>query len=301
MKTGVISVKIKLRNRYYCVREEIRISCVAEHAGRINGENEMTEMRKGILAVSFGTSYEKAREKTLDRIEEDMRLRYPDRPLYRAWTSKIIREKIRQRDGIEIDDVSGALEKMAADGIHDVLVQPTFVISGHEYELMLKEVRSRRHLFARISVGSPLLTLNDDKIHVIEILVKELVPKRDEALVLMGHGSDHHANSVYASMGREFKNLGYPNVFVGTVEGTPTLGTVMRNLKKTNLKSVTLAPFMMVAGDHALNDLAGENENSWKNRFEEEGYPVKCILKGLGEYEGIRELLIEHMQRAEEI
>ncbi len=261
----------------------------------------MSEWKKGILVVSFGTSYEETRRKTLDRIEQDVQARYPDRPVCRAFTSGKIREKLRTRDGIEIPDVTGAMEKMAEDGINEVYIQPTFVIRGHEYDQMISEARSCRPLFARVFAGSPLLSLREDRTRVIQILAQELQLKKEQAYVLMGHSSDHPSNSVYASLDRELKTLGYPNIFLGTVEATPTFGTVMRKVKKLHPEQVVLAPFMMVAGNHALNDLAGEQEDSWKSRFEQEGFSVSCSMRGLGEYEEIRALLIEHLEEAAEL
>ncbi len=261
----------------------------------------MGESRKGILAVSFGTSCDETRKKTIDQIEEDMRRRYPDRPVYRAWTSGVIREKLQKRDGVHIMGVGEALSQMAADGITEVLVQPTFVISGMEYEQMRKEVRDRRNLFSRVLAGTPLLAMQEDRTRMLQIIIQELLPQKNEALVLMGHGSEHHANSVYASLDSQFGKMGYPNIFLGTVEGTPYFGSVMKKVKKFHPDHVVLAPFMIVAGNHALNDLAGEGEDSWKSRFEAEGFSVSCILRGLGEYEEVRNLLIDHMEMADEI
>ncbi|MCC8067527.1 MAG: sirohydrochlorin cobaltochelatase [Clostridiales bacterium] len=261
----------------------------------------MIKSRKAILVVSFGTSYEKTRKKTIDQIENRMRERFPDYRIYRAWTSGMIRRKIEKRDGICIQDVKGALEQMAADGMTEIVVQPTHVINGIENDQMLACVNACRHLFVRVSVGMPLLTTQEDNVRIARVILEELCPKKDEVLVLMGHGTEHYANSVYAALDYLFKDMGYPNVFMGTVEAYPALDSLMRRVKEQNPGRVLLAPFMIVAGDHAENDLAGADENSWKSRFEQAGFEVSCILKGLGEYEGVREMLLEHARAAMDI
>ena len=134
----------------------------------------------------------------------------------------------------------------------------------------------------------------EDQTKIIKAVAENLPVEKDEALILMGHGTEHFANSIYAALDYQFKDMGYPNIFVGTVEGYPGLENVKKLLKKTGLKN-TMAPFMIVAGDHATNDLAGDEEDSWKSLLEAEGYEVRCILKGLGEYPQVRSLLAEHI------
>lgn len=258
----------------------------------------MSEIRKAILVVSFGTSYEDTRRKTIDQIEADMQAQFPDYRVYRAWTSGMIRRKIEKRDGVRIPDVAGAMEQMAAENVEEVIVQPTHVMNGIENDQMLKDVASRKHLFVRIAVGAPLLTAHEDSVRVVRLVAKELQPKKDEALVLMGHGSEHYANAIYAALDYQFKDMGYPNIFMGTVEAYPAFDSLLKRIREQNPRRVVLAPFMIVAGDHAENDLAGEDEDSWKCRFEREGFPVSCVLKGLGEYPGVRRLFLEHAQAA---
>ncbi|MCC8044176.1 MAG: sirohydrochlorin cobaltochelatase [Clostridiales bacterium] len=262
------------------------------------GCKTMSESRKAILVVSFGTSYEETRKKTIDRIEECVAERFPAWKVYRAWTSGMIRRKIEKRDGIRILDVKGALIQMAADGVTEVVVQPTHVLNGIENDQMQETVNACRHLFSRIVTGNPLLTTQEDNRRMIQIVAQELEPKAEEALVLMGHGTEHYANAIYAALDYQFKDMGYPNIFMGTVEAYPALDSLIRQVKEKGLKRVVLAPFMIVAGDHAENDLAGADEDSWKSRFEKAGFEVACVLKGLGEYPGVRELILDHVLEA---
>ena len=260
----------------------------------------MTEKQKEILVVRLGTSYEETRKKTIDQIENDMAEAFPAYAIYRAWTSGMIRAKLLKRDGIRIYDVREALEAMAADGIREVVVQPTHVINGIENDQMKADVAAYADRFARIGIGTPVLTTARDSKCVIDAIVKELHPAEDEALVLMGHGTEHYADAVYAALDYQFKDLEHSNIFMGTVEGYPTLESVMRLVKKAGYQKVILAPFMIVAGDHANNDLAGDEEDSWKSIFERAGFSVRCVLKGLGEYADIRKLRLSHAEKAME-
>ena len=192
----------------------------------------LTDTTKAILVVSFGTSYEETRKKTIDQIEQDMAEAFPDYEIYRAWTSGMIRAKLLKRDGIRIYDVREALEAMAADGIKEVVVQPTHVINGIENDQMKADVAAYADRFTRIGIGTPVLTTAEDSKCVIDAIVKELHPAADEALVLMGHGTEHYADAVYAALDYQFKDLDHSNIFMGTVEGYPTLESVRRLVKK---------------------------------------------------------------------
>lgn len=252
-----------------------------------------------ILTVSFGTSHNTTREATIDAIERDIHAAFPAYPLYRAWTSKVIIAKLKQRDQVHIDTVEEALERMHSDGITDLIVQPTHIINGFENDAMKQAILSRSESFRSISFGAPLLSCEEDNRRIVELLSREFDVSDDAtALVLMGHGTRHYANAVYAALDYRFKDMGHPNIFVGTVESYPSLDTVIRALSSLKPKKLLLAPLMIVAGDHALNDMAGEEEASWKSRLEAEGYPVLPILKGLGEYPEIRRLFIRHIQEA---
>lgn len=257
----------------------------------------MKEAKKAILAVSFGTSHEDTRKVTIDAIEEDMRKTFPDYPVYRAWTSKMIIKKLKNRDNIFVPTVKEAMEQMAADGITDVLVQPTHVINGIENDLMKEDALSWQDSFHSISFGDPLLTTAKDSEDVIAAIAEEFSELTEEqALVLMGHGTTHYANSIYAALDYTFKDKGHNNIFLGTVEAYPSMESLKKMIEAYNPKEVVLAPFMIVAGDHAKNDMAGDDPDSWYSQFKEMGYEVKAVLKGLGEYPGIRKILMEHVR-----
>lgn len=256
------------------------------------------QQTKAILVVSFGTSHADTREKNIDRIEADISAAFPDYRIYRAWTSKMILKKLKNRDGIVIDNVKEALERMESDGIRELIVQPTHVMNGIENELMTAQVRAFDGHFDEIRLGAPLLTTEQDSREAIAALEQEwkTLPE-NEALVLMGHGTEHYANSIYAALDYMMKDMGYANMFLGTVEAYPTLEALIRRMKKEKPVKVHLAPFMIVAGDHAKNDMSGEGD-SWAARFSEEGFDVECHLKGLGEYPQIRDMFVRHVREA---
>lgn len=264
----------------------------------MGGMTEKKTADTAILVVSFGTSYADTCAVTIEQIEKDIQKAYPQYRVYRAWTSGMIRKKLLKRDGIRIFDVKEAMEQMKADGIRKVAVQPTHVLNGIENDQMAADAMAYREQFDQIVLGAPLLTSVEDNEKAIEAVVRELHPSDDEALVFMGHGTSHFSNSIYAALDYQFKDMGHPNIFMGTVESYPTFDSLIKAVKDCAPERVLLAPFMIVAGDHANNDLAGDDEDSWKTRFEREGFAVKCILKGLGEYQGIRELLLAHTEAA---
>lgn len=254
---------------------------------------------KAILVVSFGTSYADAEKKNICRIEEAIGQAYPEYAVYRAWTSGMIRRKLKKRDGVDIDDVAFACERMAGDGVREVVVQPTHVMNGIENDLMRETALSFADRFSRMRIGDPLITSREDSLEMAEALAEEWKGLgADEQLVLMGHGTEHDANFVYAAMDYLLKDIGHENIAVGTVEAYPDLDALLRQTQRMQPRTVHLAPFMIVAGDHAQNDMAGEDPDSWKSRFEKEGYPVECHLKGLGEYEGVRRILVRHVREA---
>lgn len=256
---------------------------------------------KAILAVSFGTSFEDTRKLTIDAIEADFAAAFPDCRVYRAWTSKMIIKKIAGRDGIRIPTVREAMEQMLSDGITDVIVQPTHVINGIENDLMKEDALAYRNDFSSIIFGNPLLTTEEDSDEVIRAVAAEFsYLKEKDALILMGHGTTHYANSIYAALDYKFKDLGYPNIFLGTVEAYPSMESLRRQLKAFAPKRLVLAPFMIVAGDHARHDMAGDDPESWYAQFKKEGYSVDCVLKGLGEYPRIRALFCRHIADAAE-
>lgn len=259
------------------------------------------QRKQAILVASFGTSYPETLQKSIAAIEAEIGGVWPDRELRRAFTSSMIIRSMRERDDIRIDTVEEALDRLANDGFHRVMVQPTHIINGEEYDKLAAMCKSRETLFEELHVGTPLLSATEDYLQVIRILAEELgqeTAAADTALVLMGHGSGHFANSAYAAMDYMFKEQGFPHIFVGTVEAYPDVNTVLKQLAKTGCTKVLLTPLMVVAGDHATNDMAGDEEDSWKTIFHQAGYEVSILLKGLGEYPAIRRMYVEHIRRA---
>lgn len=255
--------------------------------------------KKAILAVSFGTSYEAARKATIEKIEKDIAAAFPDYRVYRAWTSKMILAILKKRDNLYIPNVTEAMEQMMADGITDVIIQPTHILDGIENNIMKEEALSFQNNFHSISFGSPLISSEEDANAVIGAVAEEFKDHcNDTALVLMGHGTSHEVNSVYAQIDSMFKKQGHSNIFLGTVEAEPTIQDLVREVCSYSPRKVVLAPFMIVAGDHAHNDMAGDEPDSWAYQFRQKNYEVQPVLKGLGEYPGIRSLFIDHVKQA---
>ena len=257
--------------------------------------------KKAILVVSFGTSVNETREKTIDRIEADIRNANPDAAIYRAWTSKMIIRKLKERDGVTIHTVKEAMEAMIQDGIRELIVQPTHIINGIENDLMKEDVLARKEAFEKIAFGDPLLTTTEDNVAVLQAVMSEFPAlAEDEALVFMGHGTTHYANTVYAALDYTFKDVGYTRTFLGTVEAYPSMESLKKQLRALALKKVILAPFMVVAGDHANNDMSGEDEDSWKSQFVASGNfdRVDCQIAGLGRIAAVEDLYVAHTKAA---
>ena len=256
--------------------------------------------KKAILAVSFGTSHSDTRKVTIDAIEEDLKAAFEDCSLYRAWTSKMILARLEKRDGIHYDNVEEAMEHTLKDGITDVIVQPTHVMNGVENDLMKEDVLTYAGQFQSVTFGTPLLTTEEDNELVVKAIAEAFpaIEDKETALVLMGHGTEHYANAVYAALDYRFKDMGHENVIVGTVEGYPEISQVLKQLEKCGPKKVVIAPLMIVAGDHAKNDMAGDEPDSWRTIISQKGYEVQTVLKGLGEYESIRHIFVEHAKAA---
>ncbi len=255
------------------------------------------ETKKAILVVSFGTSHLDTMKKTIEAIESRIQDTFPEYRVYRAFTSQMILNKLRKTEHLSYHNVSQAMEQMSADGMETVTVQPTHIINGMEYDKMMEAVSAYEDRFAKVKVGKPLLSSAQDYKMSIHAVMEQVELDEDEALVLMGHGTEHHANSAYPTLEYTFHSMGYHQVLVGTVEGFPDLNHVLAKLDIGGFAKVTLMPFMVVAGDHAKHDMAGD-EDSWKSALEEEGYQVKTIVKGLGEMEGIRHIFMEHLEEA---
>lgn len=255
---------------------------------------------KAILIVSFGTSYKETRKKTINKIENNIAEAFPDYKIYSAFTSRVIINKILKTENIKIPTVREALETIKAAGIKDIIVQPTHVINGFENDDMLSVINEYADNFNSIKIGKPLLSNENDYKELIEIVHKEFsFVKNNEILVCMGHGTGHHANSTYPALDYMFKEKGYENFFVASVEGYPYLKNILGRLKDFRPSKIYITPIMIVAGNHALIDMAGDDENSWKSILEKEGFNVECIIKGLGEYEGISRMFINHIKNAE--
>lgn len=254
-----------------------------------------------ILAVSFGTSFNDSRDITIGAIENSLADAFPQYPVRRAFTAQTIIDKLAKRDGLEIDNVQQALDRAAADGIKNLIVQPTHLMNGYEYNDLVDELAGYESDFDQIAVGEPLLTSDDDFAKVAAAIYEETKTYDDgeTAIVFMGHGTEADSNGVYPKMQETLTNAGYENYYIGTVEATPTLDDVIAALKeKGTYKKVVLQPLMVVAGDHANNDMAGAEDDSWKSVLEKEGYEVTCRLNGLGELAAIRDLYAAHTQTA---
>lgn len=252
--------------------------------------------KPALLVVSFGTSYNDSRDATIGAIEEALQTAYPDYDVRRAFTSQTIIDILAERENLEIDNVTEAMDRLVADGVKDVVVLPTHVMNGYEYDDLVKEAGAYADKFDSLKIGSPLLSSDADYDAVITSLAEETASYNTEgtAIVLMGHGTAHIANATYATLQQKFIDAGYVNYFIGTVEAEPSLGTVLAAVQQANVQKVVLLPLMIVAGDHATNDMAGDEDDSWKSVFEDAGYDVECVLRGMGEYAGIRQLFVDH-------
>ena len=247
--------------------------------------------------VSFGTTYEETRRKTIDRLEQEIQEAYPQVTCYRAFSSGIVRKILKERDGMYVMDPEEALLKMKEDGIRHVKIIPTHIIAGLEYQKICNTAKKWKSLFEEIQIGSVLLETEEDYETVAEVLWKELSDQAEgKILLLMGHGSEHKANASYGKLEGVFRQRSGADVFVATVEGAPELSDAMAQMKFLDRRSVFMTPFMLVAGDHAVNDMAGE-EDSWKTELEEAGYETAVLVKGLGEYAGIRALYQKHLKK----
>lgn len=252
-------------------------------------------MKQALLAVSFGTSVATARE-SISAVERALSGAAPERDFFRAFTSPTIR-RIWQRRGEVIASMEEALEQLAADGYDDVIVQPTHLLYGIEYDRMAAEAHSFAPRFEKFTLGAPLVANNDDLLSLAACIEARHVPASpDHALVLVGHGTPHYANMVYPALQTALRLDGVENAFVGTVEGWPDVDAVLRQLAASQYRRATLVPLMLVAGDHALNDMAGDEPDSWKSRLEAVGICVDCHMQGLGLLDGVQRMYAAHLR-----
>ena len=249
-----------------------------------------------LLVVSFGTSYNDSRRLTIGAIEGALEKAFPDYAVRRGFTSQIIIDHVKDRDGVTIDNVGQALDRAVANGVKTLVVQPTHLMNGLEYTDLVNELAQYSDAFEKVAVGQPLLT-SDEDFQAVMTAITEATKEYDDgktAICFMGHGTEADSNAVYAKMQTTLTEAGYANYYVGTVEATPSLDDVLAAVQKGEYERVVLMPLMIVAGDHANNDMAGEEEDSWKSTFEKAGYQVECVLKGLGELEAFMHIFVEH-------
>lgn len=255
--------------------------------------------KKALLVISFGTSFEETRRKTIDAIENELRQAFPERRFYRAWTSGMIRRKLRETESTVIPSVQETLEQMERDGVTDVLVQPTHLLLGAEYVRTEEIIHANLHRFETVAVGAPLLCNRREADHLAKTLEDIYAGLAEtDMLVLMGHGSAQMVFPAYEEMARQFRKDGHENICLGTVEFTPGIEPVLTCVRQYRPERVFLAPLLLVAGDHAANDMAGDRPDSWKNQLAALGPQVICCVKGLGEYPAVRAMYVRHAMRA---
>lgn len=279
------------------------------------GENEL-------LVVSFGTSFNDSRVADISGVEKKLQEAYPDWSVRRAFTAQIIINHVQARDDEKIDNMEQALERAVSNRVKNLVVQPTHLMHGAEYDELVDVVNNYKDKFETVTVAEPLLgevgsdatAVNDDKKNVAEAITEEAVKtagydsldaaKEDgTAFVFMGHGTSHSAKVSYSQMAAQMSELGYENVFIGTVEGEPeetACENVINNVKEAGYKKVVLRPLMVVAGDHANNDMAGDDEDSWKSQFEASGAfdKIDTQIAGLGEIDAIQQIYVDHTKAA---
>ena len=265
-----------------------------------NPRNQDEIGEKELLVVSFGTSFNDSRRLTIGAIESALEKAFPEYAVRRGFTSQIIIDHVAKRDGEIIDNMQEALDRAVDNGVKTLVVQPTHLMNGLEYEEMSKAIAQYSDAFEQISIGQPLLT-SDEDFQAVAKAITEATADYDDgetAIVFMGHGTEAESNGVYAKMQQVLTDGGYAHYYVGTVEATPSLDDVLEAVKQGSYKRVVLRPLMVVDGDHANNDMAGDEDDSWKTTFEKEGYEVVCEVEGLGALEAVQQLYVEHAQAA---
>ncbi|GHV82885.1 sirohydrochlorin cobaltochelatase [Spirochaetia bacterium] len=249
-----------------------------------------------LLVVSFGTSFAESRAATIGGIENAITKAYPDYEVRRAFTSQIIIDHIKRDGGEKIDNVSEAIKRLRKDGVKEVVVQPTHIMSGIEYNELVDTFKAQEKYFTSVKFGKPLLSSDADYNRLVTVLtdVTKEYSDGNTAIVFMGHGTEHSANETYTRLANLIKQKGITNYYIGTVEAAPSLDDVINDISKTKVKKVLLQPLMIVAGDHANNDMAGDEDDSWKTIITGKGYSVSAVLKGLGQFPEVQAMFVEH-------
>ncbi|WP_312334617.1 sirohydrochlorin cobaltochelatase [Anaerospora hongkongensis] len=268
-----------------------------------------TAKKKAILVVSFGSTYEETMKRNIESTENKIRSAFPGYDVFRAFTSRMVIRRLAERDGIQVDTEKQALERLQAAGYQEVYVQPLHIVAGEEYDKVKRIVAAYAHAkekaFERIAIGRPLLYYMgqeeqpDDYLAVIEAIQTQLAKlDSSEAVVFMGHGGVHPANAAYAVLQMKLEQAGFAHIYVYTVEGFPSFESVLGKLQQRKVRKVKLIPFMLVAGDHANNDMASDEPDSAKSQLLEAGFEVETQLAGLGENTAIQDIYLQHLKDA---
>ncbi len=252
-------------------------------------------MKKALIAVSFGTSYPETRKKTIEAVEHKLAEAFPEHEVVRAFTSNKVINKIKEQEGTEVLTVDQQMNKLVVEGYEEIYVQPLHIIPGSEYSKAVHQALRYKNQLT-VKVGKPLLSSQEDYEKIVAWL-NDLTADfaSDEALILMGHGSQHSAFTAYACL--DHMLLEKP-IFVCAVESYPEIHSVVQRLKNEGYQKLRLYPFMLVAGDHANNDMASDEEDSWKSQLQQAGFEVEAVLKGLGEFPIVQEQFVHHMKNA---
>jgi sirohydrochlorin cobaltochelatase len=257
--------------------------------------------KPAIVVVSFGTSYATSRHITIGAIESDIREAFPDYDVRRAFTAQTIIDHVEKDTGRHIDNFEEAMDKLVTEGVREVIVQPTHLMDGFEYQDVAKSLEDYQDKFDKCALGKPLLASDEDQVAVAEAVkaAMEKYEDPDTAICLMGHGTEAESNSIYATMQGVFDGLGYTNYFVATVEATPTFDDVRDAALEAGYTKAVLRPFMVVAGDHATNDMADtEDSGSFASVMAAAGFEVESVIEGLGQIVQIDDLYVSHVQDA---
>lgn len=257
----------------------------------------MRTEERAILAVSYGSSLSSAREKTIDIIEKELADTFPDRRLYRAWTSEFMRRRAREQDGTEVPNLTEVIGQMQKDGIEDVVVAPIFVACASEYQKVIDVFEQSADAFLQVRIGMPLLG-SDEDLKTVAALLPNLEGKLspEDAMVFMAHGSSSvpESNRIFMDLAEELNRQKHEDVLIGTIDGAPGFDFIPEALHRIQPRKVILMPFLLTAGAHVIRDMSSDREGSWKNLLEAEGFQVEAVPKGIAEYEEIREIFVRH-------